>query len=228
MDHEQFQNKTARDVVYEKLRRAIISGEYLPGQRLVERDLAKKFEVSRTPVREALRKLELERLVTTTAFSGVIVTEYSPEEIKEFFEIRAVLEGLAARSAALHRDEEQLSILRDCLKNSAVATKDGNLEQLIHWNDQFHKNIARASGSEKLEDMINGVRLQINLLRMTSLISRPEQNYEEHESIFWAIKRRYSDVAETLMKHHIMLSLTNQLPIKTKLNNEKKIRLKSF
>lgn len=203
LDSESIQIKTAREIVYERIRKAIISGEYPPGQHLVERDLAQIFKVSRTPVREALRKLELERLVTTTAFKGVIVTDYSPAEVTEFFEIRSVLEGLAARRAATRRSGEELVILEECVEKSAVAVREGLLEELIYWNDQFHKTIGKASGSAKLNEMINSIRLQINLLRMTSLISRPDQNHEEHQNILWAIRRGYPDMAEALMKHHV-------------------------
>lgn len=202
--------KTAREIVYERIRKAIISGEYLPGQRLVERDLAQLFKVSRTPVREALRKLELERLVTTTPFKGVIVTDYSPAEVTEFFEIRSVLEGLAAKLAATRRSGEDLAALEECLEKSEVALKEKILEDLIYWNDRFHKTISKASGCERLAEMINSVRLQINLLRMTSLISRPVQNHEEHQNIFWAVKRCYPDVAETLMRHHVINSMHHQ------------------
>lgn len=200
------QAKTARDIVYEQIRRAIISGEFLPGQHLVERDLALKFKVSRTPIREALRKLELENLVTTTAFKGVMVTDYSTAEVNEYFEIRSVLEGLAARLAAERRSEENLADLQTCLDKSAEALQEGNLENLICWNDQFHMAISKASGSAKLHEMVISVRQQINILRMTSLIGRPAPNSEEHQNIFWAIKRGYADVAEALMKHHVTMS----------------------
>lgn len=200
------QAKTAGDMVYEKIRMAIISGEFLPGQHLVERDLALKLEVSRTPIREALRKLELENLVTTTAFKGVMVTDYSTIEVKEYFEIRAVLEGLAARLAAERREEENLTVLTNCLERTVEAQQGGNLEDLIYWNDQFHIAISKTTGSKKLHEMISSLRQQINILRMTSLIGRPIPNYEEHEKIFWAIKRGYADVAEALMKHHVNMS----------------------
>ena len=196
--------KPIKEIVLAKLRTDIISGRYKPGQRLIERELAEQMNVSRTPVREALSKLEQEKLVTTTSYKGVIVTELSLKEVRDIFECRIALEALVAKLAAKNATAIELEHLERIVE---AARTDHGTEALIGFNSDFHKLIAQASHNERLLHMLVSLQTQISLLRVTSLSveGRPVANLEEHRDIFRAIKNRRPEVAEAMMKNHIEL-----------------------
>ncbi len=113
--------------VSEKIRSAILRGELRPGTKLTEQDLAAQFEVSRTPVREAIRQLEVERLLTRVPFVGVTVRQLTPEEVLELLEIREVLEGLVARLATRHMDDAHLRRLQASLRRLSESASKGDV-----------------------------------------------------------------------------------------------------
>ncbi|MFZ5634679.1 MAG: GntR family transcriptional regulator [Bacillota bacterium] len=199
--------KTVSERVYEEIKNQILSGRLKQGQRLVERDLAGEMQVSRTPVREALMQLEQERLVTTSKFKGVTVARMNFREARELFQVRMVLEGLAAREAALHRSGEDLESLRRCVEDVKRAREEGRLADVIKYNSDFHLTIALSSGNRRLYGLLTQLQDHIGLLRVASLLkpNRPLENEEEHEDIYRAIEKGYPDVAEIMMKQHIWL-----------------------
>ncbi|MCL6478310.1 MAG: GntR family transcriptional regulator [Peptococcaceae bacterium] len=199
--------KTASERVYEEIKNQILSGRLKQGQRLVERDLAKEMQVSRTPVREALMQLEQERLVTTSKFKGVTVARMNSREARDLFQVRAVLEGLAAREAALHRSGEDLERLRRCVEDAKRAREEGMLADVIKYNADFHLTIALSSGNRRLYGLLTQLQDHIGLLRVASLLkpNRLLENEEEHEDIYRAVEKGYPDVAEIMMKQHIWL-----------------------
>lgn len=194
----------ANEIVFKKLRDGIISGHYKPGQRLVERELAEMMNVSRTPVREALSRLEQEKLVTTTSSNRVIVIEPSLNDVREIFECRIVLEALVARLAAQNATTQQIEFLE---KNVEEACVSKGTEMLVQYNSNFHSMIAQASHNQRLFDLLIGLQTQISLLRTTSLSveGRPQANIDEHCDIFKAIKNRRPEVAEVMMKNHLQM-----------------------
>lgn len=196
--------KPLREMVFESLREAIIQGRLKPGERLMEIQLAEEMGVSRTPVREAIRKLELEGFVVMVPRKGAYVAGISVKDIVDVFEVRAALEGLAAGLAAERITEEELEELeRALVKTYEVSSYD--LEALVETDTKFHELIYRASRNERLAQIITNLADQIQRFRTTSL-SQPGRTIhalEEHKQIVEAISERNVELAQTLAREHI-------------------------
>ena len=148
-----------RDQVREILLKRILSGEYAPGDRLVELQLAKEFGTSQSPVREALRELELLRFVNSEAYRGTRVRAVSPEELAEVYPVRAALEELAAREAAIRLDGK-VSELEAEFEEMVRAAGEGNLLELAQHDVRFHELIVEAAGNGILFDTWRTLRVQ--------------------------------------------------------------------
>lgn len=186
---------------YELLKVAILEGELAPGQPLVETALASKLQVSRTPVREALNRLDQDGLVIR-ADRGLLVRERSPEEILDIYEARIELEAAVSRSAAERRTEYDLRRLRR-LVDRAHDVGDGDLER-VNFNRQFHRAIWRASHNEAFADLLE--RLDLHLTRYpATTLSHPgrwESALEEHAALADAVGRRDVEGAGELARVH--------------------------
>lgn len=196
--------KPLREMVFESLREAIIQGRLKPGERLMEIQLAEEMGVSRTPVREAIRKLELEGFVVMVPRKGAYVAGISVKDIVDVFEVRAALEGLAAGLAAERITEEELEELeRALVKTYEVSSYD--LEALVETDTKFHELIYRASRNERLAQIITNLADQIQRFRTTSLSQpgRTKHALEEHKQIVEAISERNVELAQTLAREHI-------------------------
>lgn len=194
-----------REVVFEALREAILGGTLLPNERLMEVQLAEELGVSRTPVREAIRKLELEGFVVMIPRKGAYVAGISLKDVADVFEIRAALEGLAAGLAAERITEEELEELERILVRKSEAIDQNDLEKLIEIDTQFHEGLYQASRNEKLTQLINNLREQIQRFRATSLSTpgRMREALEEHKKIVEAISERNITRAQELAQEHI-------------------------
>ncbi|MBE3588443.1 MAG: GntR family transcriptional regulator [Thermoanaerobacteraceae bacterium] len=196
--------KPLREMVFESLREAIIQGRLKPGERLMEVQLAEEMGVSRTPVREAIRKLELEGFVVMVPRKGAYVAGISVKDIVDVFEVRAAMEGLAAGLAAERITEEELDELeRALLKTTEVSGK--SIDALVESDTEFHEIIYRASRNERLVQIISNLSDQIQRFRTTSL-SQPGRTrlaLEEHKHIVEAISDRNVELAQTLAREHI-------------------------
>jgi DNA-binding GntR family transcriptional regulator len=172
--------KPLRDVVFENLRSAILEGKLKSGQRLMEVQLAEQLGVSRTPVREAIRKLELEGLVVMLPRKGAYVANISVKDLMDVLEIRASLEGLGASLAAERRTEEEFE--------QAVITQD--IDMLLKKDIEFHECIFKAANNKKLEKMINSLWEQVQRFRITyvSDSNASLSLIDEHRIILNAIK----------------------------------------
>ncbi len=193
-----------RDVVFETLRDAIIQGRLKPGERLMEIQLAEEMGVSRTPVREAMRKLELEGLIVMVPRKGAYVAGISVKDIVDVFEVRAALESLAAGLAAERITEQELEELERALVQISEAS-GGNLDAVVQKDTNFHEIIYRASRNQRLMQIITHLQEQIQRFRTTSL-SRPGRTktaIEEHRKIVEAISERNVELAQALAREHI-------------------------
>lgn len=195
-----------RDLVFEALREAIINGTLKPGERLMEVQLAEEMGVSRTPVREAIRKLELEKLVVMVPRKGAYVADISKTEIAEVFEIRRALEGLAAQLAADRATNDQLETLERYLFRISEAIDKGDLEATIMLDTEFHNELYQAANNERLGEMINNLREHIQRYRSTSLAhpGRMKQALSEHRRIVESIGKRDATLAKKLAEEHII------------------------
>lgn len=195
-----------RDKVFTSLRDAILSGHFKPGERLVEKELAQQLEISRTPIREALRKLELEGLVAYAPRKGIVVVGVSSEDALEIYAIRAVLEGLAAKLAASNIASEELSTLKKILFKMKECIEKNKIDALITLHSSFHNFIAKASNSPRLCQMIISLRDYVkNFSEIPCYLpSRLQSGWEEHREIVEAIDQGDDERAEYAARNHIM------------------------
>ncbi|GAB4265317.1 GntR family transcriptional regulator [Thermincola ferriacetica] len=197
--------KPLREIVFEALREAIINGTLEPGERLMEIQLAEEMGVSRTPVREAIRKLELEGFVVMVPRKGACVAGLSMKDIADVFEIRTALESLAAGLAAERITEEELENLERLLVKIGECVQANDLDKLIEVDTEFHDVLFKATRNERLVQIISNLREQIQRFRTTSLASPGRMKYalEEHKKIVEAVSERNVELAQKLAAEHI-------------------------
>ena len=196
--------KPLRELVFESLREAILVGRLIPGERLMEVQLADEMGVSRTPVREAIRKLELEGFVVMIPRKGAYVAGLTLKDITDLFEVRAALEGMAAGLAAERITEEELEQLERAILEES-QTHDDNISAYVDQDTVFHEIIYQASRNRQLVQIITHLREQIQRFRMTSLSQpgRAKMYVDEHKKIVEAISGRDIKAANALAREHI-------------------------
>ena len=201
------------DWVCDELREAIVNLRLRPGEPLREAALAEKLGVSKTPLREAFARLEQEGLVETTSFKGAVVTGYSDRDLREIYELRALLEGAAARSAAEHANDATLHALRDVLDRSRALRDAGDLVGLAELLGRFDVIVYSQVTNDRIGALIDNLRAHLTRIgRLTEDIpGRVEASVEEHAAIVDAILARDPDEAERLMRVHIASVLADQL-----------------
>ena len=199
-------------MVYEKLRAAILSGEYHTGESLVETHLAEQLSVSRTPVREALRQLELEELVYSVPHKGMVVRGVSKKDIDDIYTIRFLLEGQAARWAAERASEDDLNDLRETLELMELYTRRGDFRHLAQLDTRFHEALYSACKSHVLHHTLALLHGHSALARLNSLQtpSRAEKTLQEHRDILNALEQHQADEAARLAEAHIARANQNR------------------
>jgi DNA-binding GntR family transcriptional regulator len=187
---------------YEQLKEAIYLGELKPGQHLVETALAQAFNVSRTPIREALTRLEQDGLVVRTG-SGLTVRERSPGEVLDIYEVRVLLEGAAGRTAAERRNNNDIFELRKAHRRYVAATEK-DVQARVAANRAFHQAVWNATHQPALTDLLQRIELQLGRFPVTTLSypGRWEQSVEQHEALVAAIEAREGDKAATIASQH--------------------------
>lgn len=197
--------KPLRELVLEAIREAIINGTLKPRERLMEIQLAEDLGVSRTPVREALRKLEMEGFIVMVPRKGAYVADLTFKDIADVFEIRSALEGLAASLAAERITDEELEDMERLLVQKAEAIANNDLEKLVIVDTKFHDAIYKASRNERLSIIINNLREQIQRFRATTLAypGRMEASLYEHRGIMEALQSRDVLLSRQLAGEHI-------------------------
>ncbi|MCE9664213.1 GntR family transcriptional regulator [Halomonas sp. M5N1S17] len=193
-----------RDKVYVYLKDAILRGEYKAGDRLVERVLAEKLNISRTPIREALFRLETQRFVRTVPRKGVVVNEITQAEILEVFMILASLESLAARLAAQKVNDAIIAEIDQLMAEMEEALNNGGGDE-VELNVKYNELIGRASGNPKLHEMLvdlkDYVRAFSNL--SSALPGRTKAALREHQDVLSAIRSGEADLAENFTRIHL-------------------------
>ncbi|WZL73553.1 GntR family transcriptional regulator [Clostridiaceae bacterium 35-E11] len=194
-----------RDVVFEHLRNAILTGDLKPGERLMEVQLAEQLGVSRTPVREAIRKLELEGLLVMVARKGAYVADVSIKDILDVLEVRSVLEGLAASLAAERMTEEELEELELISYHFKKYIESGNVEGMIEKDREFHDRIFRSTRNPKLMQIAQGLQEQVHRFRTSYFAeyNKSKALLSEHQAILEAISDRNAAKAQQLAQNHI-------------------------
>jgi DNA-binding GntR family transcriptional regulator len=197
--------KPLREMVFESLREAIIQGRLKPGERMMEIQLADEMGVSRTPIREAIRKLELEGFVVMVPRKGAYVSGISVKDIVDVFEVRAALEALAAGLAAERiTPDEQEELERSLVAISEVSSK-ADINAIVETDTNFHELIYKASRNERLFQIVIHLKEQIQRFRTTSLSQpgRSKDALEEHRKMVEAISDRNVELAQALAREHI-------------------------
>jgi DNA-binding GntR family transcriptional regulator len=197
--------KSLRDHVHDIVRGAIIAGRLQEGEKLNERRLANELGISTTPLKEALRILEMEGLVRSEARKGIYVT-FSPAQAEEMTLARAALESMIARQAAKRATPSHVTRMRDLLFQMRAALGTVDVPGLIELNEKFHDVIHDASGCAYLRRLQNGQRMYDHAARLLVLAEENERvrSVEEHEAIVQAIAGGDSDLAERLMREHVV------------------------
>jgi DNA-binding GntR family transcriptional regulator len=201
------------DWVYEEVRQAIIELRLQPGEPLREATMAEQLGVSKTPVREALARLEQEGLVETTSFKGAVVSGYSPRDLKEIYELRELLEGAAVRAAATTASDETLARLAGLVTESRELRAEDDLEGLAALLGAFDLVIYEQVANERIRALIENLKAHLARIgRLTEEIpGRVKASVEEHATIVDAIAARDADAAERAMRAHIRSVLSDQL-----------------
>lgn len=194
-----------RDVVFEHLRNAILKGDLKPGERLMEVQLAEQLGVSRTPVREAIRKLELEGLVAMIVRKGAYVADLSVKDIIHVLEVRGVLEGLAASLAAERMTDNELEELEIIAYRFKKCLEEGDTKGMIEKDKDFHDRIFHSTHNPKLIQIVQGLQEQVQRFRITyfSEYNKSKESLVEHQNILEAIANRDSLAAQELAQQHI-------------------------
>lgn len=190
--------------IYTALLDAIDEGEYRAGARLVETELAERFGVSRTPVREALGRLESQGVVQRDGRRGLTVAALDPDQLGELYDLREVLEGFAARLAARRASPAEIAVLREMVE--ADRARAGDARVLALANRRFHRALHRASHNRYLNGMLEGMRRSLALLSGTTLAipGRGQQSVDEHDRIVTALEARDEPGADEAARTHIV------------------------
>jgi DNA-binding GntR family transcriptional regulator len=197
------QHQTLEAMVCDELRKWIITGRLAPGTRLVEISIAEELGVSRGPVREAIRTLDREGFVVISPRRGASVADVSVAEALECYEVRIVLEGLAARLAAERRSDGDLDAMRRVLDTGEEMLTSDRWDVLANLNNEFHVALAKASGNGQLVDLMTQYAKRIAWMFARSAEQRGPAAWVEHTGIVDAIERRDADAAEAKARRHI-------------------------
>lgn len=194
-----------RDVVFNTLRQAILRGELKPGERLMEIQLANKLGVSRTPIREAIRKLELEGLVLMIPRKGAEVAEITEKNMQDVLEVRKALEELAAGLACERITKTQIEEMKVAAKAFEDSLKNGDVTKIAEADVNFHDIIFTATDNQRLITLLNNLREQMYRFRVEYLKQKEcyPQLLDEHERMIVAISRRDKEEARRIVGRHI-------------------------
>lgn len=206
---EEYQDYSLSSRVFQKIREDILNGKYKEHDELRENTIGKELGVSRTPVREALRQLELEGLVSIIPNKGAYVTGITAKDVKDIYMVRSLLEGLCARMATEHITEQQLNELEDIIMLSEFRIKKetpNNAELVAALDGKFHTVLYEASDSRILSHILMDFHNYVQTSREMSVVSeeRARKSIREHKQILRAIRDKDADLAEQLANEHIL------------------------
>lgn len=198
---------------YERIRQMVMAG-VIPSRTLIrEAQLARELGMSRTPVREALRRLQAEGFVSAIPQRGYVVREVERDDLVNVYQVRAVLEGLAARLAAARATRADLARLEDLYDAMEAARARGDDDALVQLNSQFHDTVATASGNQYLQSMLTNIREVFERYRPAALIrpGRRNEAHVEHRELLRALRDRQGDRAAHLAAEHVRRALEVRL-----------------
>lgn len=211
--HEVTDKFSLRGRVFHHLREDILSGKYKEGDELKEVAIGEELGVSRTPVREAFRQLELEGLIQIIPNKGAYVTGITEKDVKDIYMIRSLLEGLCARWACEHITDAQMEEMEENIYLSKFHAQKGHLEQLAELDNRFHEILYEACNSKMLEHQLRDFHEYVLRVRKKTLsnVNRGPKSNEEHELLMEAIKAKDANKAEKLANMHMINAYENMV-----------------
>ena len=201
-------HQTLREQIVSSLRDSIIKGELNPGQKLTEPELAEKLGISRTPIREAFRQLESEGFLTVIPRRGAVVSRITRKEIGDFYDLKSLLEGYAARLAAEKITEKGIEKLRKINEQLIVLAEKDDVDAFFSKNDEFHNTFISYCGNEKLLEFHKHLVQRFTRFRLGALSvpGRLQLSVKQHRDIIKALAENDGPLAETLVLEHALLS----------------------
>jgi DNA-binding GntR family transcriptional regulator len=214
-----FQKQNISEELVDYLKNQILSGELNPGDRIVETKLARELGISQTPVREALRQLQGEGIITIIPNKGPMVRNMDLKDAFEIYSIRAMLEGLAIRLAALNASDEDIAALEQFFFRMKEKVHDDSVPVSYLLDDSFyiHETIIKLSNHTRLNQLYKSISFQIALVnRILGSTSSKMKEFEQHWELIEVLKNRNPDQAEEVMRRHIYRSYTEFVSINTR------------
>jgi DNA-binding GntR family transcriptional regulator len=205
---------SAREKTYAYLKANILSGHFLPGERLAEEHLAEELGVSRTPVREALHKLEQEGLIEPLESRGFCVPRDSLDEIEDLFDIRTVLEGYTLKIICERITDEQMAMLEELIEKADDALRRKRIDEVFQWNTQFHDTLhSLVADKRRFHSLIVNMRKYVLRYRKDTLqyLGAGKRAIDGHRQILLALKLKEPELCERVMRIHIRQSKEDAL-----------------
>lgn len=191
---------TLREKIVETVRNAIVNGQIPAGTRVAEPDLAERFGISRTPIREAFRQLESEGFITVIPRKGAVVASISAKDISEFYDLKMVLEGYAARCATAKLSEKDLVKMESLNRMIEAASLKKDLRKVLILHNEFHDVFLKAAGNEKLHTIVQSMVMQFQRFRLIlAMRGKIEGILRQHQEIVEAFRKRNASLAESLV-----------------------------
>ncbi|NJD61490.1 MAG: GntR family transcriptional regulator [Deltaproteobacteria bacterium] len=191
---------TLREKIVETVRNAIVNGQIPAGARVAEPELADRFGISRTPIREAFRQLESEGFITVIPRKGAIVASLSAKDISDFYDLKMVLEGYAARCAAKVLTAKELTKMEAVNRQMEAASTKKDLRKVLSLHNEFHEIFLKSCGNEKLYSIVQNMVMQFQRFRLIlAMRGKLEGSIRQHREIIDAFRKQDADLAESLV-----------------------------
>ncbi|MGE5247153.1 MAG: GntR family transcriptional regulator [Verrucomicrobiota bacterium] len=196
---------TLRERIVSSIRTAIVNGQLKPGTRIAEPELADRFGISRTPIREAFRQLESEGFISVIPRKGAIVASFSAQDVANFYDLKMILEGYAARLATMTLTENDLAKMETVNRQMEAAATKRDVRRVLDLHNEFHDIFLRACGNEKLHQIVQNMVMQFQRFRLVlAMPGRVEGSLEKHQEIIEAFRRRDPALAEKLVQQNAL------------------------
>jgi len=196
---------TLREQIVSTIRNAIVNGQLKAGSRIAETEFAERFGISRTPIREAFRQLETEGFITVQPRKGAIVASFSAQDVSNFYDIKVILEGYAARLATMTLTEDEIDRMDALNKMMDAAAAKKDLRKVLDLHNEFHNTFLRAAGNERLHQIVQSMVAQFQRYRMIlALPGKVDGSIEQHKEIVEAFRKRDPVLAEKLVQKNAL------------------------
>ncbi len=195
--------QTLREQIADAIRDAIIKGILQPEERVAEAEMANKFNISRTPIREAIRQLETEGFIKVQAHRGAYVAPITEKDIRDFYEIKSILEGYAAKLACSRISEDEIKKMEDLNNKLEEAHKNAEWRLAFKLHNEFHDKFLRSCGNDKLYQLLQSLTQQFQRFRIALTMSgKIEGSISQHREIVNAFRKRNAELVEKLVKEN--------------------------